>query len=297
MDHISTIRAFNRFYTQRMGLFSPDYGGSGMNLTELRVFYEIGVQNGSTARLIANALDLDEGYVSRILKNFERSGWILRKPSEHDARQKELHLTESGHQKFSELVDRMALEVHKRLDGADAGRVARALEQAVRSFDLPCPVEFRDLTPGDAGWVVNRHAETYYTDYKFDYRMEMLVMQILAAFLPVQGIDGNRAFIARSGETRLGSIFCMNTEEPGVAKLRLFFLEPEARGMGLGKRLMTICLNHARASGFKRMTLMTHETQVVARALYARFGFTLTERISGYHFGSESVQETWDLTL
>lgn len=297
MDDIAKIRAFNRFYTQRMGLFSPDYGGSGMNLTALRIFYEIGAQDGATARQIARALDLDEGYISRILKGFERSGWISRKPSERDARQKQLKLTDTGRRKFHEFVDRMAVEVQKRLDGADAGRVARALARAAKAFDPPAPVEFRDLAPGDAGWVVKRHAETYYADYRFDSGMEILVMQIMAAFLPVQGRSGNRGFIAHRGDRRLGSIFCMGTNDPALAQLRLFFLEPEARGMGLGTRLMQACLDHARAAGFRRMTLMTLETQVVARALYARFGFSLTESTPGRHFGSESVQEIWDIVL
>lgn len=295
MDHVDRIRQFNRFYTKSLGLLSRDYGGTGRSVTELRVLYEIAADELSNARLIARDLDLDEGYVSRILKGYEQEGWIVRVPSDRDARRKILKLTEAGREIYDDLVRKARAETLRRLNGSNPARVADALSQAMRAFGQQSPGEIalRDLAPGDCGWVVQRHAEFYAQDLGFDWRMEALVMDILSDFLSKDGSNGDRAFIVHDGATRLGSIFCMSTKDQDLAKLRLFFVEPEARGIGYGKRLMTACLDHARASGFRRMTLMTHNTQKTARALYGQYGFRLAESLPGRHFGCDCVEETW----
>ncbi len=295
MDDIERIRHFNRFYTRKLGLFSRDYGGTGRSVTELRVFYEIEADEDRTARTIAQDLALDEGYVSRILQGYEREGWITRTPSDKDARRKTLRLTDAGRAVFDDLVRKARAETRERLNGSDPARVADALWAAMQAFapEAPGAVAIREMAPGDAGWVVQRHAEIYAEDLGFDWRMEALVMNILSRFLPVNGTGGNRGFIAHRDGVRLGSIFCMATEDPAVAKLRLFLVEPAARGAGLGKRLMTACLDHARGAGFRRMTLMTHATQTTARAIYRHYGFRLVDSVPGRHFGRDSVEETW----
>ena len=159
------------------------------------------------------------------------------------------------------------------------------------------PVTLRDLAIGDAGWLIQRHAELYAQDEGFDETFEAVVAEILAAYIRNRNPDTERAFIAVSGTRRLGSIFCVQSGTPGVAKLRLFLLEPEARGLGLGKRLLTECLEYARAKNYRKMQLWTHESHRAACALYQEFGFELTASQPVRNFGVDLVEQTWEIDL
>lgn len=158
-------------------------------------------------------------------------------------------------------------------------------------------VTFSDLQIGDAGWLIQRHAELYARDEGFDATFEALVAEILAAYIRDHDPSCERAWIARLGEERLGSIFCVREGAPGVAKLRLFLLEPKARGLGLGQRLLQMCMAYARACGYRRLVLWTHESHEAACALYRRHGFRLTEAKPAFSFGRQLVEQSWEIDL
>ncbi len=161
----------------------------------------------------------------------------------------------------------------------------------------PAAVTFRDIAIGDAGWLIKQHAERYAEDEGFDASFEPLVAEILAGFLRSHDPATERAFIAVAGPTRLGSIFCVQSGEPGIAKLRLFYLAPEARGLGLGQRLLDACLGFARDAGYRKMRLWTHKTHNAACALYAKNGFTCTASKPVHSFGVDLVEQTWERDL
>ncbi|MEX3014354.1 GNAT family N-acetyltransferase [Gymnodinialimonas hymeniacidonis] len=159
-------------------------------------------------------------------------------------------------------------------------------------------IEFRDLAPGDAGWLIEQHAMLYAADEGFDASFEALVARILADFIDHRRVPVERAWIAWDGNTRLGSIFCVHGPDINTAKLRLFLLVPEARGRGLGRQMLTLCLNHARSHGFKRLTLWTHESHRAACALYEKAGFTCNSSKPVRSFGVDLIEQEWtkDLT-
>ena len=298
-EDIDRIRHFNRFYTRRMGLLSRDYVGEGLGVTELRVFYEVATDPEGAAREIARRLELDEGYLSRILKRFVDGGWITRKRLQDDGRKKRLALTESGEALFEELVRRTRKKTEERLNGANPEMVAEAMERLERMFSPASPdeVSVRDLSHGDAGWVIQRHAETYGQSHGFNAEFELLVSEILTGFQRHRDPGRERAFIAHRQGERLGSIFCMASDDPTLAKLRLFFVEPSARGLGLGRQLMDDCLGFAREAGFQRMTLMTHQSLDAARHLYSSYGFSCSDAVEVRHYGQHAVEETWDVAF
>jgi len=297
---IDRIRSFNRFYTARLGLLARHYLGTGRSLTELRVLIEIAGDAGISARDLARRLDLDEGYLSRVIAGFLRDGWVARHPVPGDKRRYNLTLTVAGQAVAEDLVARARADLTARLADIPPpalAAAAEALSRAERLLTPPDPdaVTFRDIAVGDAGWLIQRHGELYARDEGFDASFEPLVAEILTAFLRAHDPATERAFIATRGPDRLGSIFCVQSGEPGVAKLRLFFLEPEARGLGLGQRLLDACLGFARGAGYRRMVLWTHESHRAACALYAKNGFEMTMRKPVRSFGVDLVEQSWQI--
>ena len=279
-----------------MGLLSDDFLESGTNLTDLRLFYELATGETS-ARQLATLLEIDEGYLSRTLKRFENQGWINRKPAKNDARQRILQLSDKGRDVWKELVKKSRADVQSRLNGTHPDRLAKTL-QAVRTVlnHSTEQVELRSLGIGDAGWLIQQHAELYAEAEGFDASFEPLVAEILADFIRNHDADCERAWIATQNGERLGSIFCVRQEET-IAKLRLFLIVPWARGLGLGKKLLNECLTYARAKGYRRMQLWTHESHHAACALYASHGFELLESKPVHSFGRDLVEQTWAITL
>lgn len=299
LDEIDRVRRFTRFYTRKLGLFSSNYNGTGQSVTDARVLYDIGTGAAGTAREISAGLELDEGYVSRIVNRYEKNGWLTRTACAQDARQKRLALTEAGVAAMDRLQEMTRTETLRRLDGVDLARVADALDRAEASFGEidPDSVELRDLAPGDIGWVIQRNAEFYSEACGFTTEFELLVSDILTDFLRNRAEGRDRAFIAHRDAHRLGSIFCVASEDPAVALLRVLFVEPEARGIGIGRRLIEASLGFARGAGYRRMALTTHLSQTAARAIYAAQGFCKTSEEPGWRFGVAVVQETWELEL
>ncbi|WP_347310633.1 bifunctional helix-turn-helix transcriptional regulator/GNAT family N-acetyltransferase [Defluviimonas sp. SAOS-178_SWC] len=303
MDEIDEIRAFNRFYTRELGFLSRSYLGSGLGVGEVRVLYEVAHAAPATARELAERLALDEGYLSRVLKGFERRGWIARHADTGDARRRRITLTAAGGAAMAPLEARSRAEVAARLGKLNADARAGVLAGAVAMRrglgdpDLPAPpLTFSDLAPGDAGWIISRHGALYAQDEGYDLSFEGLVAGIVAGFIRSRDPARERAWVARSGELRIGCIFCVR-ESDDVARLRLFLLEPAARGRGAGRKMLDLCLTFARQAGYTRIVLWTHESHRAACALYASAGFRMTSESPGVAFGQAVVDQTWERAL
>ena len=299
LDAIDRIRAFNRSYTARMGLLERDYLSSDMTVTEVRVLYELCEDGPARLRDLATRLDLDEGYLSRIVDRFARRGWVRKETPPDDARRRVVVPLDKGRAAFEPLKERSRAEVARRLAAADPQDVASAIaevERALSGIDPAC-VTLRDLAIGDSGWLIQRHGELYARDEGFDASFEALVADILATYLRTRDPEAERAWIAEDDGTRLGSIFCVKSGETGVAKLRLFLLEPRARGLGLGQRLLNECVAFARDTGNHTLRLWTHESHRAACALYARNGFALIRSEPKTSFSVPVVEQEWELPL
>jgi len=297
---IARVRAFNRDYTRRIGVLARSLLDSPYSLTEARVLYEIAHRPGVTASVLTEELDLDPGYLSRILKRFAARKLLSREAPAGDARCRQLRLTASGRRAFAPLERRSAAQVRQMFQGLDEPRraaVLGAMTSIRDAFAAPAPaapVRLREPGPGDLGWVVARHGALYAAEYGWDLRFEALVAGIVAQF--VEGFDPRRerCWIAERAGERLGSIFLVGGGK-GIAKLRLLLVEPQARGAGVGRLLVRSCVEFARACGYRGVTLWTQSILVAARRLYVEAGFTLTRTAAHHSFGHALLGETWDL--
>jgi DNA-binding MarR family transcriptional regulator/N-acetylglutamate synthase-like GNAT family acetyltransferase len=301
---VKAVRAFNRFYTQRIGVLNR-YLGSDFTLTEVRVLYELAHRKQSTATQLGRDLDLDPGYLSRILRRFEERGWIEREAAEHDARQSLLRLTDAGRAAFEPLQQKSQQDTAGLLASVPAmarprlieamGTVQRLLETAQRRER---DVVLRDPQPGDMGWVVQQHGELYAREYRFGPGFEALVAEIAAKFIRNFDPESEKGWIAEVDGERAGSVFLVR-KSATVAQLRLLILRPEARGLGLGGRLTDECIAFARAKGYRKVVLWTNGHLDAARAIYRSRGFQLSQSESlqvDYH-ATPLVSETWELKL
>lgn len=299
---VKAVRAFNRFYTQRIGILRR-YLDTDFTLTEVRVLYELAHRPAITASMLVRELALDAGYLSRILRRFEERGWISREAAPGDARQQLLKLTAGGHATFAPLQQKSRDETAALL--ADVAPPARPrLIQALGTVHkLLQPVEasqrqvaLRDPRPGDMGWVVQQHAETYAREYGFDSEFEALVAEVAAKFLRKFDPAREKGWIAEVDGERAGSVFVVRKSRT-VAQLRLLLLVPEARGLGLGGKLVDECIAFARDRGYRKMTLWTQSNLEAARAIYRSRGFALVESTPNRAFGQDLVSETWERAL
>lgn len=300
MGNIDKIRAFNRFYTRKIGLVGRNYVSGAMGLSEMRVLFELNQPSPPTARHLAVFLSLDEGYLSRILAKFTKNGWLSRCADPGDRRVSRLALTEQGREQAERFLLEANAGIAKMLapvNLAGTEQVVRAMEkvEAILSSDTE-PATIRNLRPGDSGWLIQQHAELYHKDEGFDVEFEALVADILAEFIRNHDPACERAFIAEQRGERLGSVFCVR-QSAEVAKLRLFILVPEARGQGLGQRLIDECLTYARGKDYKRMTLWTHKSQTAACALYAKNGFHIASEELVHVYGADRISQIWEIEL
>ncbi len=300
---VDEVRGFNRFYTRVLGLLRPQLGGSAFGLTEARVLYELAHRDQVAVSDLRRALDLDAGYLSRILTRFVADGLVERESSASDARRQLVRLTAPGHAAFAELdtlqaeaIDRVVgpLDDGRRGELVSAmGRIRRLLDdrQSAGGLVLRAPV------PGDLGWVVERHGARYAAEYGWDLSFEALVARIAADF--AERADANReaAWIAELDGDRVGCVFCTASDTPDAAQLRLLLVEPHARGAGVGTRLVEECLRFARRAGYRRIVLWTNDVLTSARSIYQRAGFQLDRREPHTSFGHELVGEYWSRDL
>jgi DNA-binding MarR family transcriptional regulator/GNAT superfamily N-acetyltransferase len=300
-DAIGALRRFSRFYTRQLGLLGEALLGSGFSLTESRVLYELAQRDGLTAAVLGQELGLDAGYLSRILKKFATRGLVGRSPAATDARQSILALTAAGRAALAPLEAASRAQVAAMLGPLPPGDVTRLVHamdtvEALLSEAQPAPVILRPHRVGDIGWVVHRQGVIYAREFGWDARFEAAVAEIGAHFLRAFDPARERAWIAERGGAILGAVFLVRQSDT-VAKLRMLYVEEEARGLGLGRRLVQECIGFARACGYRTLTLWTNDVLVAARRIYAEAGFTLVAEERHHSFGTDLVGENWELAL
>ena len=300
---VEDVRGFNRFYTRVLGLLRPDLAGSSFGLTEARVLFELAHRDDVAVSELRRDLDLDAGYLSRILSGFSTSGLVAREKSAADGRRQVVRLTADGQRAFAELDQLQAGAIATMLaplnEGQRAelvtsmGRIRRTLgdEPHWRGLVLRPPA------PGDLGWVVERHGYRYAAEYGWDTTFEALVARIVADFAERDDSKREAAWIAELDGERVGCVFCTAADAKDTARLRLLIVEPSARGAGVGTRLVDECLLFARRAGYRRITLWTNDVLVAARRIYERAGFRCDRREPHHSFGHDLVGEYWSRDL
>jgi len=300
---VQAVRRFNRFYTRQIGVLHERLLQSQFSLTEVRVLFELAHADQLTARQISDALGLDPGYLSRILRGFQARGLVSGTRSRSDARQWLLTLTPKGRETFSVLDRRADTEVESllgKLPNAGQTQLLAAMssiESVLGGAPRPAaPYLLRSHQPGDMGWVTYRHGALYAQEYGYNEHFEALVAEIVAHF--IQRFDPKRehCWIAERDGEIVGSVFLV-AKTKTVAKLRLLLVEPSARGLGIGKRLVSECVRFGRQAGYKKITLWTQSELLAARRLYEQAGFQLVAEKPHHSFGKDLVAETWELML
>jgi DNA-binding MarR family transcriptional regulator/GNAT superfamily N-acetyltransferase len=302
-DAIAAVRRFSRFYTSQLGLLGDGLLRSAFSLTEARVLYELAHREAPTATDLIRDLGLDAGYLSRILKAFEQRGVITRTASPRDGRQALLMLTQAGRAAFAPLDLASQEEVRTligRLTPMQTADLVVAMQTVERLMGHGSPpvagVTMRPHRVGDLGWIAHRQALLYAQEYGWDESYEVLAAEILAAFVKNNDPDKERSWIAEREGLVVGSVFVVRASET-VAKLRLLYVEPSARGLGLGRRLVDACIAFARDRGYRTLTLWTNDVLVPARRIYQQAGFACVAREPHHSFGKDLVGETWELAL
>jgi len=302
---VEAVRRFNRFFTRQIGVLQEGLLKSPFSLTEARVLWELAHRERATATEISAWLGLDPGYLSRILRSFEIRGLIEKRTSAEDARQVELSLSDSGRDSFARLnaASRGEIEtVLARLTEDEQVRLLSAMSTIETMLgaepERRVPYVLRPHQAGDIGWVVHRHGALYNEEYGWDFSFEALVGRIAADFLDHFDATRERCWIAERDGENVGCVFLVrHPEREGVARLRLLLVEPEARGLGIGRRLVSECTRFARASGYGTITLWTNSVLMAARALYRAEGYRLIGSNPETNFGKDLVSETWELSL
>lgn len=306
---IALVRSFNRDYTRRIGALCEGYLDSPFSLTEARLIYEIAQREGITATDLIQQLTLDPGYVSRTLKSLQAKGLLKRQASKADGRRWHLQLTPAGKRAFAKLDSRSQQQVEGMLSELDgAKRVAvlngmRALQaelserpSAESASRAGSGVSLRPHQPGDMGWVIEQHGALYSKEYGWTIEFEALVADIAAEFIRRFDPARERAWIAERDGQRLGCIFLV-AKNRTTAKLRLLLVLPDARGLGLGRKLVAECVQFAREAGYRKVVLWTQQNLTAARHLYSEAGFRKVAEEPNHSFGKDLISETWELDL
>ena len=303
VSNIDSVRRFNRFYTRQIGLLREGLLDSPLSLTEVRVLYEIAHRKRVSAAELCQDLNLDAGYLSRILRRFEQQKLLLKTRSSADARRSLLALTAQGRKVFAPLEARQSKEV-----GVMLAKLSPHGQQQLLAamHTLEClltpkpetqaPYTLRPHRPGDMGWIVHRHGVLYSQEYGYDERFEALVAEIVAEFIQHFDPKVERCWIAERNGEIVGCVFAVRKSKT-VAKLRLLLVEPSARGLGIGSRLVSECVRFARQAGYKKLMLWTQSELLAARHLYQQAGFRLVGKKPHESWGRKLVAETWELKL
>jgi DNA-binding MarR family transcriptional regulator/N-acetylglutamate synthase-like GNAT family acetyltransferase len=303
-DPVLAIRRFNRLYTRQIGVLQEHLLESQFSLTEVRVLYEIAHRENASAKDLRRDLGLDRGYVSRMLQNFAKHGWITTTPAPDDRRRQLVSLTAKGHRVFDPLERRSSDEVAVMLARLTPVQ-QRTMLAGIRNIESVLTPEKSSTTafsvrqhrPGDMGWVVQRHGELYWQEYHYDERFEALVAEIVAEFIQKLDSAHERCWIAERDGERVGSVFLVK-KSATVAKLRLLLVEPSARGLGIGKCLVNECVEFGRKAGYKKIMLWTQSELAAARGIYKSAGFELTAEEHHDSWSRKNlIAETWELKL
>jgi DNA-binding MarR family transcriptional regulator/ribosomal protein S18 acetylase RimI-like enzyme len=301
-DAARALRRFNRFYTAQIGVLDRDLLGSGRSLSEARVLYELATHDALTAGELRRALGLDPGYLSRMLAGFETDGLVERRRSADDGRVSHMALTAQGRAVFAEL-DRLAQKAAEALVAPlaadERGNLVGALswiEASLAGEARPSDIVLRPHRLGDMTWITHRQVLVFANEHGFGDGFEALICDIAGRFLREFKPERERCFIAERGGDIVGSVLAVE-ESAEVARLRMLYVEPFARGQGLGQRLVQECVRFARDTGYARLDLWTNDVLIAARRLYEQAGFKLVEEERHRRFGPELVGQTWSLDL
>lgn len=303
LQPVEAVRRFSRFYTRRLGVLREGLLDSPFTLTEARVVYELAHHETATAAELARELELDPGYLSRLLKGLEQRGYVLRRPAADDGRQSIVALSEHGEAAFAEINASSRAQVGRLLEPlgpedqaslvASLATVERLLGEAPQRR---VPYILRPHQPGDIGWVIARHGALYAEEYGFDETFEALVAEICAQFLHTFDPRRERCWIAERDGENVGCVFLVRQSD-AIAKLRCLLVEPRARGLGIGARLVDECIRFARQKGYGKITLWTNSILLAAIHLYERAGFRLVAEERHRSFGQDLIGQTWELKL
>jgi len=303
--HVELVRRFNRFYTRQIGVLNDKLLRSPYSLTEARVLYELATRPVPWAARMADDLGLDAAHMSRILARFERSGLVRRQRSKADGRAHRLMVTAAGRRAFAALDTSSHETTWGMLEAMvqiDRRRVIDAMQSIERLLspepDQAPPFTLRRHQPGDMGWVVERHGALYFEEYGWNMLFEALVAEIVTSFIRHYDAARERCWIAERHAVRVGAVFLVrHPDRPGVARLRLLLVEPDARGLGVGRALVHACTQFARERGYHTITLWTQSILVAARHLYAQEGYTKRHEAPHESFGQHLIEEVWELAL
>ena len=302
-SRVAKVRRFNRFYTRQIGILNRGFLDSNFSLADVRVLYELRHRDRLTASVLGQELALDAAYLSRILREFERKGLLLKSPSKSDRRRTYLRLSTKGRRVFDAIEERQhsaVADMLQELPAPEQRDVVDSMQRIERLLDRPRVPEpsytLRAPRPGDIGWIVHRHGALYHEEYGWDEQFEVLVAEIAADFAKRHDPDRERCWIAEYDSEVVGSIFCVKKSKT-IAKLRLVYVEPSARGMGIGSRLVDECIQFARKAGYRKMILWTQSVLASARRIYERAGFSLVNEEPHHSFGAELVAQTWERDL
>jgi DNA-binding MarR family transcriptional regulator/GNAT superfamily N-acetyltransferase len=302
-QRVEAVRRFNRFYTKQIGVLHEKLLRSPFSLTEARVIYELAHHEQITATELVNELGLDGGYVSRVLREFEKRGLLAKQPSETDGRKSILRLTGKGRKAFATIDTRSRRQIEAALKGLSTVGQNRLVEAMNTIAGLlgaqpehKVPYLLRPHHPGDMGWVVHRHGALYAEEYGWDERFEALVAGIVSNFIQRYDPKRERCWIAEIEGEIVGSVFLVKKSKT-AAKLRLLLVEPKARGLGIGTRLVQECSRFARQSGYRKIMLWTNSVLHAARRIYQTAGYRLVREEPHHSFGHDLIGETWELKL
>lgn len=298
---LDTVRDFNRFYTNKLGLLSKGYLDTAFTLTEARILYELAARHSVSATELCRSLALDAAYLSRILKKFRDAGFVTTEPDPRDGRAQVLRVTATGLAEAANLAELSRRQLATELDGLDDSARANLVQAMASIHGLMEGREHSQITLrphgiGDMGWIIQSQAAAYHREYGFNEKFEALVAKVAGAFIDSFNPERERCWIAERNGRRMGSVLVADGGG-GVAKLRLLYLEPEARGAGLGGQMVEQCIDFARGSGYDTLSLWTNDVLVSAVRIYERLGFTLVAQEKHNLFGPDCVGQTWELTL
>lgn len=301
-EHIAQVRRFNRFYTRQIGLLHEHLNASPFSLAEARVIYDLAQCAQTTASALGAGLEMDAGYLSRILRKLGEAGIVERRPDASDGRQSILSLSPAGRAAFADLDAGSRRDIGALLGGLAAGEQRRLVQAmaAIEQILAPRPAApaytLRPPRPGDMGWVIMRHGRLYAEEYGWDASFEAMVAQIVADYMRESDPRREACWIADLDGRPVGSVFLVRKSDE-LAKLRLLIVDPAARGLGIGRRLTAECISFARRAGYRRITLWTNSVLTAARHIYQSCGFTLVASEPYHGFGHDLVGEDWELDL
>jgi len=300
---VEATRAFARFFTKKAGILNELLLGSNFGLTESRILYELSAATDLTAKELSIQLDLDPGYVSRVLKKFEKQRLIFRQPSKQDRRRQLIYLTKQGQDEFTSLDQKSSNLFTNLLEGLNEQKQTELLNSMNKiqnllsePEDVLAPYVIRPHRPGDMGWIIQAHGRIYTREFGWDNSFEAMVAEIAAEFLNNYNPEKECCWIAEKDGMNIGSASVVQDEED-TCKLRLVIVDPSARGLGVGLRLVEECIKFAEQIGYARMTLWTFDNLHAAINIYKKLGFTLVNEAPEHSFGKDLVAQYWQRDL